>query len=160
AFARCSGSLQPSLGNVDPDLKRPHQWEYTVMVQRQVGTSTSVSVGYYGRRFGDLYTTVNAAVPPPAYTPVTIANPLTKQPMTVYNQDPATRTLLRNVVTTIPDLEQTYNGVEFQVNTRLPRATVFGGLTIGRDHGDQDTTSSCSGCGNDFNNPNNRINNV
>ncbi|HKB13175.1 MAG TPA: hypothetical protein VKD69_21070, partial [Vicinamibacterales bacterium] len=152
--------LQPSLGNVDPDLKRPHQWEYTVMVQRQVGTSTSVSVGYYGRRFGDLYTTVNAAVPPSSYTPVTIANPLTNQPMTVYNQDPATRTLLRNVVTTIPDLEQTYNGVEFQVNTRLPRATVFGGLTIGRDHGDQDTTSSCSGCGNDFNNPNNRINNV
>src|SRR5262249_47780917 len=40
-FTRCSGSLQPGLGNVDPDLKRPHQWEYTVMVQRQVGSNTS-----------------------------------------------------------------------------------------------------------------------
>ena len=39
AFARCSGSLQPTLGNVDPDLKRPHQWEYTAMVQRQVGSA-------------------------------------------------------------------------------------------------------------------------
>src|SRR5262249_44976623 len=160
AFAPCRGSLPPSLGNVDPNLARPHQWEYSAMVQRQIGGSTAVSVGYYGRRFGDLYATVNAAVPPSSYTPVSITNPLTKQPMTVYNQDPATRTAVRMVVSTVPSLEQSYNGVEFQVNTRLRRATVFGGLTIGRDHGDQDTTSSCSGCGTDVNNPNFLINNV
>ena len=122
------------------------------MVQRQVGRNTSVSLGYYGRRFGDLYTTVNAAVPLTAYTPVTITNPLTNQPMTVYNQDPATRTSVRNVLTTIPELEQHYNGVEVQVNTRLSRATVFGGFTVGRDYGDQDSG--------DLNNPNVRINNT
>jgi hypothetical protein len=156
--ARCSGSLQPTLGNVDPGLKRPHQWEYTVMVQRQVGGNTSVSVGYYGRRFSDLYTTVNAAVPSSAYTPVTITNPFTNTPLTVYNQDPATRGSVRNVVMTIPDLLQTYNGVEFQANTRLRNATVFSGLTIGRDYGDQDTfTSPLTG---DLNNPNARINNT
>jgi hypothetical protein len=159
AMDRCTGSRQPSLGNVDPNLKRPHQWEYTAMLQRQLGRYTSVSVGYYGRLFRDLYTTINAAVPSSAYTPVTITNPLTNQPLTVYNQDPATRSAVRNVVTTIPSLRQRYNGVEFQVNTRLSRATVFGGFTIGRDEGDQDTTSSCTGCSNDFNNPNNLINN-
>jgi hypothetical protein len=151
AMPRCTGSLQPSLGNVDPNLQRPHQWEYTALVQRQVGRSTSVSVGYYGRQFSNLYTTVNAAVPASAYTPVTITNPLTNQPLTVYNQDPATRTSVRNVLTTIPDLRQTYSGIEFQVNARLTRATIFGGLTIGRDRGDQDTG--------DLNNPNVRINN-
>ena len=31
AFARCTGSLQPSLGFVDADLKRPYQWEYTAI---------------------------------------------------------------------------------------------------------------------------------
>ncbi len=149
--ARCTGSLLPTLGYVDPNLKRPHQWEYTAMVQRQVGSDTSVSVGYYGRRFKDLYTTVNSLVPPSAYTPVTITNPLTNQPMTIYNQDPATRGQVRNLLATIPDLKQWYNGVEFQVNTRLSKATVFGGLTIGRDYGDQDSG--------DLNNPNNRINN-
>jgi Carboxypeptidase regulatory-like domain len=152
AFARCNGSLQPSLGNVDPGLKRPHQWEYTLMVQRQVGGNTSVSVGYYGRRFRDLYTTVNSAVPPTAYSPVTITNPLTSAPLTVYNQDPATRGAVRNVLMTIPDLRHTYNGVELQFHTRLSNATVFGGLTIGRDYGDQDSG--------DLNNPNVRINNV
>ena len=37
------------------------------MVQRQIGARTSVMVGYYGRRFWDLYTTVNDAVPSTAY---------------------------------------------------------------------------------------------
>jgi hypothetical protein len=159
AMSRCSGSLQPTLGNVDPGLKRPHQWEFTAMVQRQVGANTSVSLGYYGRRFSDLYTTVNAAVPPSAYTPVSVINPLTGAPLTVYNQDPATRTASRSVVTTIPNLLQTYNGVEVQINTRLQNATVFGGVTIGRDYGDQDSVASvCSTC-TDLNNPNNLINN-
>jgi hypothetical protein len=150
-FARCTGSLIPTLGKVDPGLKRPHQWEYTAMVQRQIGGNTSVSVGYYGRRFSDLYTTVNALVPPSKYTPVTITNPLTNQPLTVYNQDPLTRGSVQNLLTTIPSLKQTYNGVEFQANTRLSKTTVFGGLTLGRDYGDQDSG--------DLNNPNNLINN-
>ena len=47
-------------------------------VQRQIGGRTSVMVGYFGRKFWDLYTTVNDAVPPQAYTPVTITNPLTQ----------------------------------------------------------------------------------
>jgi hypothetical protein len=151
AFARCTGSLQPSLGGVDPDLKRPYQWEFNVMVQRQIGSRTAVMAGYYGRRFWDLYTTVNDAVPSTAYSPVTITNPLTNEPLTVYNQDPATRGLVRNVLKTIPDLKHRYHGVEFQINTRMERATVFAGLTIGANRGDQDTG--------DLNNPNLRINN-
>jgi Carboxypeptidase regulatory-like domain len=149
AMERCTGSLQPSLGFVDGDLKRPHQWEYTAMVQHQIGSRTSVMVGYYGRRFWNLYTTVNDAVPSTAYIPVTITNPLTNEPLTVYNQDPATRGQVRNVLKTIPDLKQRYHGVEFQFNTRLTKATVFGGLTIGNNFGDQD--------GGDLNNPNVRI---
>jgi len=154
AFSRCSGSLVPSLGLVDPDLKRPHQWEYTAMVQRQVGSRTSVSVGYYGRRFSDLYSTVNAAVPASAYTPVSITNPLSNQTLTVYNQDPATRGKVQNLLTTLPNFKQTYNGVEFQVNTRMAKANLFGGLTLGRDHGDQAAGSTTT----DYNNPNNLIN--
>lgn len=148
-FGRCTLSLQPTLGYVDPNLKRPHQWEYNVMVQRQVGANTSFSLAYYGRRFMDLYTTVNSLVPPSAYTPVTINNPLTNQPLTVYNQNPTTRGQVRNLLATVPDLKQRYNGVEFQVNARLSKATFFSGVTIGKNYGDQDSG--------DLNNPNNRI---
>jgi hypothetical protein len=151
AFARCTGSLQPSLGFVDPNLKRPYQWEYNVSVQRQLGDRTSVMLAYFGRKFWDLYTTVNDAVPSTAYIPVMITNPLTNQPLTVYNQDPNTRGQVRNVLKTVDDLSQRYHGVEAQFTTRLARATVFGGVTIGNNHGDQDAG--------DLNNPNNRINN-
>lgn len=151
AFPRCTGSLQPSLGLVDENLKRPFQWEYNISVQRQLGGRTSVMVAYFGRKFWDLYTTVNDAVPATAYSPVTITNPLTNKPMTVFNQDPATRGQVRNLLTTVPDLTQRYNGVEIQVDTRLSKATLFGGFTIGNNHGDQDAG--------DLNNPNNRINN-
>jgi hypothetical protein len=150
-FSRCSGSLQPSLGSVDPDLARPYQWEFNVMVQRQIGSNTAVAAGYYYRRFWDLYTTVNDAVPSSAYTPVTITNPLTNEPLTVYNQDPSTRGLVRNVLKTIPDLRQKYHGVELQISTRMTRATFFAGLTMGANRGDQDSG--------DLNNPNVRINN-
>jgi hypothetical protein len=152
AFGQCTGALVPTLGNVDPNLKRPHQWEYTVAIQRQIGRTTSVSVAYYGRRFSNLYTTVNAAVPATAYTPVVITNPLTGDPLTVYNQDPATRGQVKNLLTTIPGLHQHYNGVEFQMQTRLAKATIFGGLTIGSNHGDQ--------ANGDLNNPNEMINEV
>jgi hypothetical protein len=151
-FAKCTGSLTPSLGQVDPNLKRPHQIEYTAQIQHQLARTTSVSFAYYGRTFSDLYTTVNAAVPPSAYTPVTITNPITNDPLVVYNQDPATRGLVSNVVTTLPALRQRYNGVEFEVNTRLAKATAFGGFTIGRNYGDTDSG--------DLNNPNLLINNV
>ena len=40
--------------------------------------------------------------PASAYTPVTITNPLTSQPLTVYNQSAATRGLVTNLLTTIP----------------------------------------------------------
>ena len=56
----------------------------------------------------------------------------------MYNQDPATRGAVRNVADhDSRRCEQHYNGVEFQVNTRFSKATVFGGLTIGSDYGDR-----------------------
>ncbi len=121
------------------------------MVQRQIGRSTSVSVGYYGRKFYDLYGVLNLAVPPSAYTPVTIANPLGGQ-LVVYNQNPSTLGQINLIQKTLPQLYQRYNGVEFQVNSRLSRVNVFAGFTVGSNTGTPDGTST------DLNNPNNLIN--
>ena len=71
--------------------------------------------------------------------------------MTVYNQDPATRGQVRNLLKTIPEMSQRYHGFEAQFNTRLDDVTLFGGVTIGNNYGDQDAG--------DWNNPNVRINN-
>ncbi len=143
-------AAQPRLRSI-PTSSGRIQWEWNASVQRQIGGRTSVMLAYFGRKFWDLYTTVNDAVPASAYTPVTITNPLTNQPLTVFNQDPATRGQVRNLLKTIDDLSQRYHGVEVQFTTRVARANVFGGVTIGQNYGDQDSG--------DLNNPNVRINN-
>ncbi len=149
----CTG-FSGNNNHIDPHIKRPYQMEYDVMVQRQTGAHSSVSVGYYHRDFYDLYGIVNTAVPSSAYAAVTITNPITQQPLTIYNQSTATLRQINNVEKTLPQLHQKYNGVEFQVNTQLAKATLFGGLTIGKDYGTPDGSTTTM----DFNNPNNLIN--
>lgn len=95
---------------------------------------------------------MNLAVPPEAYTPVTLDGP--EGPVTVYNQSRETLGLANRVITNIPGLEDTYNGVEFNVTKRMSdRWQVLGGLTIGRDRGLYDR-----GLNDDFNNPNLNLN--
>lgn len=151
ALTGCTG-FSGNNNHIDPHMKRPYQWEYTLMIQRQLGANTSVSVGYFGRHFYDLFGVVNLAVPPSDYTPVVITNPLTNAPLTVYNQLASTKGLINLLQQTMPSLTEHYNGVEFQVNSRISKVTVFGGFTIGKDYG------TPSGGQTDFNNPNNVIN--
>jgi hypothetical protein len=149
-LSKCTG-FSGNNNHIDPAMKRPYQWEWTAMVQREIGRNTSVSVGYYGRRFYDLYGTTNLAVPPSSYVPVTITNPLTNGPFTIYNQSAATLGQINLLQATNPNLYQKYQGVEFQVNSRFSHGSVFGGFTVGRDYGSPDTSA-------DLNNPNNLVN--
>ena len=151
ALTGCTG-FSGNNNHIDPNMKRPYQWEYTVMIQRQIGANTSVSAGYYGRKFFNLFGVLNLALPQSDYAPVTIANPLGSGTMTVYNQLPATLGQINLIQKTLPSLYEHYNGVEFQVDSRIRKASVFAGFTIGKDYG------TPSGVGTDFNNPNNLIN--
>ena len=131
----CTGF--PGTGNVkvDPNIKRPYQWEYTVLVQHQIGQSTAVSLGYYGRDYYDLTGTVNPLVPASDYTPYTITNPLTGNPLTIYNQTAASLGQSESYTTNLPLLSEHYNGLELQANTRVAKFSAFGGLTVGRAYG-------------------------
>jgi hypothetical protein len=151
ALTGCTG-FSGNNNHIDPNMKRPYQWEYTVMIQRQIGANTSVSVGYYGRKFYNLFGVVNTAVPATDYTPLTFTSAAIGMPVTVYNQLPSTLGQINLLQKTMPNLYEHYNGVEFQVNSRIQKATVFAGFTIGKDYG------TPSGTGTDLNNPNNLIN--
>jgi hypothetical protein len=135
-------------------MKRPYQMEYMVQAQRQIGERTAVSVGYYHRQFYDLYGIVNSAVPSTDYTPATITNPISGQPMTVYNQIASTVGSNATIEKTLPVITQHYNGIEFTANTRFSRGTLFGSFTYGKDYGIPDGATTSI----DFNNPNTLIN--
>lgn len=150
--ATCSGFANVT-AKIDPNIKRPYQIEYMVEAQRQLGERTAVSVGYYHRSFYDLYGVTNSSVPSSDYAATTINNPVTGQPLTVYNQ--MTNIGVNSTFeTTLPVITQHYNGVEFTANTRFSKGAFFGSFTYGKDYGipDGSTTSS------DFNNPNTLVN--
>jgi len=141
---------------IDPDIKRPYQWEWSVVVDHELLPQLALSLGYYGRKYYDMYSIKNLAVPPESYTPVTITNPLTSQPLTVYNQNPATLGLIDELLTNFDDLFESYHGFEAKLTKRFTKGNVFFGYTAGRNKG---TVTACAGgCSGDRNNPNNLIN--
>jgi hypothetical protein len=150
--------LGPSTGfrggvttHIDPNLKRPYNWEFTAGVDHELMPGFGVGATYYRRQFRDQLGTRNLAVPPNAYTPVTITNPLTGAPFTVYNQSAATQGLQNTILDNESQLNANYNGVEFRANARFKNsAQLGGGVTIGRKNGPLATG--------DLNNPNVLIN--
>lgn len=139
---------------IDPDLRRPHNWEIVGLVQHEISPHLAVSAGYYHRRASDLYAIRNLAVPTSAYAAVTIVNPLTGGPLTVYNQARETLGQFDNVLGNQSELDTRYHGVELTAELRGRRGLLRGGVTVGRNEG------STLGTNNDLNNPNLLLNHV
>jgi carboxypeptidase family protein/TonB-dependent receptor-like protein len=140
---------------IDPDLKRPNNWEYTASFQHELLPRLSVSAAYFRRVWYDLYGVKNTLVTSTNYTPVSIANPLTGGPITVYNQNVSTQGLVNLFLSNYDELNTTYNGVELKAERRFSRgANLFGGVTIGTNRG------STRGSNADLNNPNVLINHI
>lgn len=138
---------------VDPGVTRPYNWEYSGGLQQQLRAQLSVSVAYFRRNIRNEYGVKNQLVSAADYIPVTITNPFTNAPLTVYNQTPATAGRVDLLVSNYDELNRDYNGVEFKVDKRFHGgATLVGGLTVGKKFG------STLGVTSDLNNPNVRIN--
>jgi Carboxypeptidase regulatory-like domain len=156
------GELGPStrpyggkVNKIDPDLKQPYSDEITVGVEREVIANVSVGATYYRRNNRRRFSGINRAVPPSAYTPTTVTA-ADGSTITVYNQDGATLGAADRLITNIPELDDTFNGVEFTAVRRMTgRWQLVGGLTIGKDEGVYDR-----GLNDDFYNPNLNVNRV
>jgi hypothetical protein len=120
--------------NPDPNLKREYSIEYTGVLQRQLTSGISASIGYYRRGFHRLQQQDNLLQSPGDYTPVTIANPLGGELLTVYNLDRTKQGLVNILDTnTVNDARtQTYNGVELSAQARLGEGRLTGGWTHDR----------------------------
>ena len=146
-WADANGDLVPQLGEIgpgqgaldrganvriDPELRRPTQWEATASLEHQLADDFAVSVSYFYREYKDLTAVVNVAVSPADYSPLTIANPLDGSPFTIYNQSAASIGRVDNLLTNSDSLRQRYHGVEVTFNRRFKdRLTLFGGVTLG-----------------------------
>lgn len=141
------------VNKIDPNLKQPYSDEFSVGIEREIVTDVSAGVAYFRRNNRRRFSGINRAVPPSAYTATVVTAP-DGSAVTVFNQDRATLGGAERLITNIPGLEDTYNGVELTVTKRMTNNwQLVGGFTVGRDEGLFDR-----GLNDDFNNPNLNIN--
>jgi hypothetical protein len=125
---------QRQLNRVDPNFKRTYNIETTAGVQHELMARVSVSTNFYRRTFHRLRVTDNLLRTTSDYTPVSVFNPITGQPLTIYNLNAAALPRVDNYDTNAgPERRQVYTGFDFNVNARLPGgATLFGGFVTER----------------------------
>lgn len=131
------GTVGGIVTTVDPNLKRPYDDEVNVGYERQILGDLRISVSYYYRKTKQQISRINAAIPTSAYSPITVTNPLTGQPFTIYSLATAYVGKAAYVLTNVDALnDNNYNGVEFSALKRLSRHwQVLAGLTVQRDRG-------------------------
>ncbi len=166
--ALLSDSTVPALGSIDPGVRQSYTDSFTVGIEREIRPDLAVSATYIRKREHDIAETVNAALPfDNAYHAVSLSNPLTGAPVTIY----PLRTEFRGIPTVrlytnpgssscsfCPALERRYDGLELSVNRRLrDRWQFLGSYVFSRSEGSKGQGHSESQ-GNVFGNPNNLVN--
>jgi hypothetical protein len=114
----------------------PRTWnlESALELQHEVVRGLSATASWFRGNFHNLTTTINQSFTHADYSPYTIYNPETGDPITVYARNPATNTRpTRNLDTFDPERKRFYESFNFEFSARPGRgATLFGGIAIER----------------------------
>jgi hypothetical protein len=136
-----------SLSTFDPNLQRPYQLAYNVGVSHEVFSGIAVAVEWFHSDFKDMMARNNVLLNADSYVAVPVVNPIDNSLITAYNLKPRFAGQVQNVDSTDPNLTRAYNGIEINVNARLPHgARIFGGTSTERT-----VSNSCSAAGSDPN---------
>lgn len=143
------GQVVARTTNYDPAIVegwhvRPNNWEFQVSVQRELMPRVSGYAAYTRRSFGNLFATRNLNVTNADFTPYCVPVPTdTRLPggggggqlcgLYDVNRIIAPNNLIFSSKEVGRGIEEVYDGVDFEVNARLPRnMLVSGGVSLGR----------------------------
>jgi hypothetical protein len=136
-----------ALSTFDPGLKRPYSLMYNVGVSHEILPGTSVTAEWFHSDFKNLIARNNVARTAADYTLVNVFSPVDGSVVPYYNVSTAKSSAVNNVDSTDPNLSRWYNGIEININMRLPRGIrMFGGTSTERT-----ISNSCSAATNDPN---------
>ena len=136
-----------ALSTFDSNLSRPYQLMYNVGVSHEVLPGTSVTAEYFHSDFKNLIARNNVARSAADYTLVNVFSPIDGSVVPYYNVSAAKSAAVTNVDSNDPNLTRKYDGVEINVNARLPHGIrVFGGTST-----EKTVANSCSAAANDPN---------
>ena len=123
--------------NPADDLKREYNVEFSVGVQHELFPGIGVTGGWFRRTFHNLLVRDNLLIDPSDFTAFTLTNPLTGEPITAYNLNPAKQGLVDEEDTNSPNADlrsRTYDGTELGFSGRFGGGiTMYGGWTASRD---------------------------
>jgi hypothetical protein len=139
---------------IDPKLSRPYSRQFTVGYEQQIVSNLRASLGYYYRDTLNNFSRVNRAAGPSDYSPLNSTNPLTNEPITIYNLATNKVGLSDFLITNFPQLDDNaYHGVEISASKRMSNNwQLLGGFTAQRKRG-----TIFDATGDDLNNPNRDI---
>ena len=124
----------PRLNVVDPDFKRVYNVETTAGVQHELLPRVSISANWYRRSFHRLRITDNVLRTMSDYQGYNVFNPITGQPLVIYDVTTAALPRVENFDTNSDARSHVYNAFDVNVNMRLPGgALLFGGLVTERN---------------------------
>jgi outer membrane receptor protein involved in Fe transport len=166
--ALISDSTVPALGRIDPDVKQSYDQSWTAGVERELRPDLAVGATFILKKEYALAETVNAALPfDAAFNPVTLTNPATGEPITIYAQKPAFNGVPTVRVYTnpgsstcsfCPDLERKYRAVELTLRKRMrDRWQLFASYVYSKAEGNKGQGHDQSQS-NVFGNPNSLVN--
>jgi hypothetical protein len=123
----------------DPNLKRGFSRQITAGYERQILGDVRASVGYYFRSSHNYRMTFNRALSLSDYTPLTVINSVTNEPMTIWNLNQNKVGINPDdFITNAPqDPDNAYHGLEFNGSKRMSRNwQLLAGFTVQRREGD------------------------
>jgi hypothetical protein len=129
---------------------RQYSVEQGIEVQHELFPRLSITGSYYYGSFRNLTTTINRAITPADYTPVTIYNPQNGEPFTVYNQSAASLSRASDNITYVdPDRKQVFDSYSADFRFRGPGGiNMFGGMSWERTretgYGTVSATNNCT----------------
>ena len=148
------GKVNPTATQFDKEVLvgwqvRPYNWSVNGQLQRQIGRSASIDVGYFRRWYGNFTVVDNQAVTPADYSPYCITAPTNdprlpnagQQVCGFYDLNPNKVGQVQNLVRLAKhygNQTEVFNGFDVSVNWRIKGLTLFGGTSTGRD-----VTSQC-----------------
>jgi hypothetical protein len=133
--------------NPAPGIQRMNSWEYSVAVQHQIFSRTSVSLGWYRRSWLDLEVSDRTLITQSDYNAFTLPMPSfandptlvgvldPNEMLTIYNLKTAKRSVYGSAIVDDNSTDKSvYNGFETSFNTRFTGGVmVFGGWTMDRN---------------------------
>ena len=117
----------------DPNLKREYTWDWSASAQHEIAPGVSVLVGWYTTRSYNTQATINSAVTLSSYLSIPTVNPVSGQPVTIFNLDPAFQGKVANIVRNSDINHRDYMAYEASMQARLKGGgTLLGGWALER----------------------------